>query len=103
MTSFAPNGYGLYAVNGCVWEWTSDWYDRGYYGDAPDNDPTGPAEGREKVLRGGSWADCAEALTVTFRMSRASASWRDGTWGQARAPNIGFRLCLPEAAQAAQG
>src|SRR5262249_46473738 len=43
MTTFAPNGYGLYAVNGCVWEWTRDWYDAEYYPQAPDTDPEGPA------------------------------------------------------------
>jgi formylglycine-generating enzyme required for sulfatase activity len=102
MRSFPPNGYGLYAMNGCVWEWTRDWYDRDYYRHAPTNDPEGPAEGQEKVMRGGSWADCAEAITVTFRMSRGSCSWTAGKWGNHLAPNIGFRLCrtvaLPPAA-----
>ncbi len=93
MTTFAPNGYGLFAMNGCVWEWTRDWYDRDYYRASAETDPEGPAEGEEKVLRGGSWADCADAVTVTFRMSRGSASWREGTWGHHLAPNIGFRLC----------
>jgi formylglycine-generating enzyme required for sulfatase activity len=93
-TTFPPNGYGLYAVNGCVWEWTSDWYDRDYYRSAPDADPVGPADGEEKVLRGGSWADCAEAVTVTFRMSRAGHSWRGELWhGLPLTPNVGFRLC----------
>jgi formylglycine-generating enzyme required for sulfatase activity len=93
MTTFPPNGYGLYAVNGGVWEWTSDWYDRGYYRDAPEEDPQGPAEGEEKVLRGGSWADCADVVTVTFRMSRGSRSWTAGEWAANLAPNIGFRMC----------
>jgi sulfatase modifying factor 1 len=93
MTTFAPNGYGLFAVNGCVWEWTRDWYDRDYYRQSPDNDPQGPSQGEEKVLRGGSWTDCADVVTVTFRMSRGSRSWRDGQWGEHLTPTIGFRLC----------
>jgi formylglycine-generating enzyme len=93
MTTFPPNGYGLSAVNGCVWEWTRDWYDRDYYRFSPDQDPQGPAEGEEKVLRGGSWSDCGDVVTVTFRMSRASSSWRTGEGGGQYTPNIGFRLC----------
>jgi formylglycine-generating enzyme required for sulfatase activity len=93
MKTFPPNGYGLYAVNGGVWEWTGDWYDGDYYRQSPETDPEGPPQGKEKVLRGGSWADCAEAVTVTFRMSRESSSWTEGTWGGHLAPNIGFRLC----------
>jgi formylglycine-generating enzyme required for sulfatase activity len=93
MRTFPPNGYGLYAVNGGVWEWTGDWYDREYYAQSPQHDPTGPATGEEKVLRGGSWADCAEVVTVSYRMSRASSSWRQGEWSRSLAPNIGFRLC----------
>jgi formylglycine-generating enzyme required for sulfatase activity len=96
MRHFAPNGYGLFAMNGGVWEWTNDWYDRDYYRHSPDADPDGPETGEERVLRGGSWADCAAAVTVTFRMSRGSSSWREGRWGVRRAPNIGFRLCRVE-------
>jgi formylglycine-generating enzyme required for sulfatase activity len=94
MKTFPANGYGLYAMNGCVWEWTRDWYDGDYYRAAPDRDPEGPARGEERVLRGGSWSDCAEVVTVTFRMSRVSAGWReDWRQGSSPAPNIGFRLC----------
>ncbi len=93
MTTFPPNDYGLYAVNGCVWEWTRDWYDSDFYRVSPDNDPQGPAEGKQKVLRGGSWADYAEVQTVSFRMARGSRSWHDAEWGENRTPNIGFRLC----------
>lgn len=93
MRTFAPNEYGLFAVNGGVWEWTRDWYDRDYYRHSPDADPQGPSEGKEKVLRGGSWADYADAVTATFRMSRDSRSWReDGPMPQLT-PTIGFRLC----------
>ena len=82
---FPPNHYGLYAMCGGVWEWTQDWYDAGYYGRCERRDPTGPAEGIEKVLRGGSWSDCAEAVTASFRNSHRV--------DHCACPNIGFRLC----------
>ena len=90
MRRFDPNGYRLYAVSGGVWEWTADWYDAEYYAASRRLNPTGPAEGQEKVVRGGSWADCAEATTVSFRMSRPVQDSRSGGSGT---PNIGFRIC----------
>ena len=92
MRRFAPNGYGLYAMSGGVWEWTSDFYDASYYAESPTLNPTGPQSGNERVLRGGSWTDCEETVTVSFRMSMESSSWEQG-WGRHFAPNIGFRLC----------
>ena len=88
-----PNGYGLFATCGSIWEWTSDWYDRDYYASSPRQDPAGPASGEHKVLRGGSWADCEEAVTVSFRMSRPSSSWTGAKWDGHLTPNVGFRLC----------
>jgi sulfatase modifying factor 1 len=90
MRRFAPNGYGLYDVSGGVWEWTSDWYDAQYYATSPTRNPTGPEKGQEKVIRGGSWADCAEVITVSFRMSHIVKDIRCGGSGT---PNIGFRIC----------
>jgi sulfatase modifying factor 1 len=90
---FAANGYGLYGMSGGVWEWTGDWHDADYYRHSSMKNPQGPSEGTTKVLRGGSWTDCADAVTVSFRMGRGARSWRDQEWGGHVAPNIGFRLC----------
>jgi formylglycine-generating enzyme required for sulfatase activity len=96
---FAPNGYGLYAMCGGVWEWTCDWYDALYYGESAQDNPTGPPRGQARSIRGGSWADCADAVTVTFRMAHGNSDWKTGKWGAPRTPNIGFRICRSEIAQ----
>lgn len=84
-----PNGYGLHAMCGSVWEWTSDAYD------ARPTEPRGRARPTERVLRGGSWTDPAEVVTVSFRMSRRG-DFSDRSPADHIAPNIGFRLCRVE-------
>ena len=73
---------------GSVWEWTSDYYVNGYERQALSG-------AVERVLRGGSWTDPAEVVTVSFRMSRRGDIAR-GMACDHLAPNIGFRLCRME-------
>jgi sulfatase modifying factor 1 len=50
--SFAPNGYGLYDMAGNVFEWCADFSDNNYYANSPKSNPTGPASGEYRILRG---------------------------------------------------
>ena len=53
--SYKPNAFGLYDMHGNVFEWVLDWFDVGYYAKSEAADPKGPAGGKFRVLRGGSW------------------------------------------------
>jgi formylglycine-generating enzyme required for sulfatase activity len=77
------NGYGLHGMCGGVADLTHDVYDALAYQRAADGDvsPALVAEG-ETVIRGGSWADCASGVTVSFRATNPMRA----------TPNIGFRL-----------
>jgi formylglycine-generating enzyme required for sulfatase activity len=63
-----PNPWGLLDMHGNVAEWCNDVYDPGYYQTSPETNPRGPAEGKEYVLRGGSWKSPADALRSAARL-----------------------------------
>lgn len=61
--------YGIYDMAGNASEWVSDWYDEKYYVVGPESNPTGPPNGRQKVLRGGSMVDPTILLSAASRES----------------------------------
>jgi formylglycine-generating enzyme required for sulfatase activity len=73
--------YGVQDVVGNVWEWVADYY--GPYTTDEQKEPKGPAEGTERVIRGGSWnGSFAAWVRPTFRYKDAPAK---------RSYGIGFR------------
>lgn len=69
---------GLYDTSGNVWEWCHDYY--GTYPEGLQTNPTGPASGTERILRGGSWNsfenDCRSAARTYYPPE--SLSYTDG-------------------------
>ena len=61
------NRFGLYDMLGNIWEWVNDWWDWNYYQNSPSQDPTGPASGQERVMRGGAWFYGSKSIRVSFR------------------------------------
>jgi len=86
--SFAkyPSFYGLLDMGGNVREWVMDWYSETYYSESPKYNPTGPADGDRKVLRGASYFDPYEMAQSTNRLAHAPGS---------AGINRGFRCVIP--------
>lgn len=80
-----PNRFGLHDLLGNAYEWCADWYDGSYYLSADSKDPKGPAEGRFKVIRGGSWADETVNCRVEYRAHAQPSP---------ASPTVGFRVVM---------
>tara|TARA_Y100000589_G_scaffold330680_1_gene381101 strand:+ start:587 stop:1408 length:822 start_codon:yes stop_codon:yes gene_type:complete len=84
--SFPANGHGLYNASGNVWEWTSDWFDPTWRRNAGSKNPTGPKEGTEKVIKGGSFL-CHDSYCNRYRIGARTRNTPDSSTS-----HTGFRL-----------
>jgi formylglycine-generating enzyme len=85
------NEFGLLDMAGNVREWTADFYDPlGYAAAGAAADPTGPAAGKERVVRGGSFNSPEKDLRVSARDKLDPIKFDKGD------NQTGFRCVLPK-------
>jgi formylglycine-generating enzyme len=87
VTTFAPNGYGLYNMCGNVWEWVQDRFGAlPPAGAAPACDPDSLMDGHARVQRGGSYL-CHVSYCDRYHVHSRTRNDPDSSTG-----NCGFRL-----------
>jgi len=80
-----PNAFGLYDMNGNVWEWVEDCYNINYMGAPVNGEAWQSGDCSKRVLRGGSWGRHPGGLRVADR---------GGSVANIRDNDDGFRLVL---------
>ncbi len=91
--TYPANAFGLYDMEGNVWEWCSDWYRPDYYQKTPDNNPRGPVDSYDPdepglakhVQRGGSFL-CSDQYCIRYK-----AGSRGKGESSSASNNLGFR------------
>lgn len=81
-SKFPANSLGLFDVGGNVAEWVHDYYTVSSDTGALAVDPTGPADGKQHVIRGSSWR---QSSVTDLRLSA-----RD--FGESQRNDVGFRV-----------
>jgi formylglycine-generating enzyme required for sulfatase activity len=64
-----PNPFGIYGMNGGVWEWVEDCWHRSYDGAPTDGSAWTSSYCRENVIRGGSWRNDSTYAHSTSRFT----------------------------------
>ena len=97
--------YGIYDMAGNLGEWVYDIYDRAYYANSPDRNPSGPErppavpdERIDRVNRGGSWVDWA-GVDADGRVAAQGghsirAAARTGDEQNSSDDHMGFRIAI---------
>lgn len=77
--------YGVYNMEGNVWEWTADHFDRFYYSKSPYQDPASLNGSNDYVVRGFSWA---------YPFSHYEITIRNSVYGFNHTYDLGFRCAM---------
>ena len=81
--TYPANVWGLYDMHGNVWEWCFNW--NGEYPSGSVTNPSGPATGSYRVVRGGGWGFGAVYCRSAYRLGIVTSNRNFG---------LGFRVAL---------